>query len=101
MSLKSKEFLAMRNKAMVERKDRYEKRQHEQIDTLAKIAAKLKETPMVRGNRVSYLTIEFVVRKGRTFALLNNHASKKRKLNGAAANNNKESYEAYIADLEL
>jgi hypothetical protein len=31
----------MRNKAMVECKERYEKRQHEQIDTLAEIAAKL------------------------------------------------------------
>jgi hypothetical protein len=34
---------------MVERKERYEKQQHEKIDTLPEIAAKLKETPMIKG----------------------------------------------------
>jgi hypothetical protein len=40
------------------------------------------------------------VRKGRTHALLNNHASKKRKLDEGAAGNQKEVYEQHIADLE-
>ena len=39
MTLKPKEFLKMRTEAMVARKERYEKRQHEQIDTVAEIAA--------------------------------------------------------------
>ena len=47
MSLKGKEFLVMRNKAMVERKDRNEKRQHEAIDTLPEIAVKLKVTLII------------------------------------------------------
>jgi hypothetical protein len=38
MTLKPKEFLAIRKKAMVERRERYENRQHEMIDTVAEIA---------------------------------------------------------------
>ena len=39
----------MRKKAMVNRRERYEKRQHEMIDTVAEIAQKLKDTPMIKG----------------------------------------------------
>lgn len=49
MSLEPKDFHKLRNKAMVARKERYEQRQHEQIDTLPEIAAKLKDTPMIKG----------------------------------------------------
>jgi hypothetical protein len=49
MSLRGKEFLKKRNQAMVARKERYQQRQHEVIDTLPEIAAKLKETPMITG----------------------------------------------------
>jgi hypothetical protein len=40
------------------------------------------------------------VRKGRTHALLNKYASKKRKLDGGAAADQKEVYEQHIADFE-
>ncbi len=49
MSLEHKEFLKFRNKAMTERKERYEKSQHQMIETLPEIAAKLKETRMFKG----------------------------------------------------
>jgi hypothetical protein len=52
MSLKTKDFVKFRNKAMVARKERYESRQHEVIETLPEIAAKLKETPMVKGKNI-------------------------------------------------
>ncbi len=50
MSLKSKEFLKLREEAMAARKERYEKNQHQQVETVAEIAAKLKTTSMVKGN---------------------------------------------------
>ena len=50
MSLKSKEFLKMREEAMAAKKERYEKNQNQQVDTIAEIAAKLKTTSMVKGN---------------------------------------------------
>ena len=49
MSLKAKEFTKLRNKAMQARKERYEEKKHELIDTLPEIAAKLKDTPMIKG----------------------------------------------------
>ena len=49
MTLKTKELLKMRQDAIVARKERYEKRQHEQIDSIKEIADKLKDTPMVKG----------------------------------------------------
>ena len=55
MSLRSKELLRMRNKAMVLRKEKYENRQHEIIETLPEIAAKLKETPMVKSKNKYFL----------------------------------------------
>ena len=49
MSLKAKEFTALRKKAMISRKERYMKQSGSEVITLPEIAAKLKETPMVRG----------------------------------------------------
>ena len=49
MSLKSKEFLLLRKKAMTVRKDKFLKKSGSEVTTIAEIAAKLKETPMVRG----------------------------------------------------
>ena len=49
MTLKAKEFIALRKKAMMDRRERYEKRQHEMIVTVAEIAQKLKDTPMING----------------------------------------------------
>ena len=49
MSLKAKEFTKLRNEAMVARKERYQQKQHEVIDTFPEIAAKLKDTPMIKG----------------------------------------------------
>ena len=40
------------------------------------------------------------MRKGKTYALLNDHASKKRKLDGAAYLDQKGAYEAEIARLQ-
>ena len=39
----------MREEAMVQRKERYEKNQNQQVETVAEIAAKLKTTSMIKG----------------------------------------------------
>ena len=49
MSLKNKEFLKIREEAMVQRKESYEKNQNQQVETVAEIAAKLKATSIVKG----------------------------------------------------
>jgi flagellar motor component MotA len=49
MSLRGKEFIKMRNRAMEALKKRYQQKQHELIDTLPEIAAKLKDTHMIAG----------------------------------------------------
>ena len=48
MSLKAKEFTALRKKAMISRKERYMKQSGSEMIKLPEIAPKLKETPMVR-----------------------------------------------------
>jgi hypothetical protein len=53
MSLRGKELLKKREKAMEARKKRYQDRQHELIDTLPEIAAKLKTTHMIMGKIIS------------------------------------------------
>ena len=58
MTLKTDAFLHLRKKAMTARKERYESRQHEQVTTVAEIAAKLKETPMIKGK--SFLNHLFI-----------------------------------------
>ena len=79
MSLRGKELLRLREKAMAASKERYQSHQHEVINTLPEIAAKLKTTHMITG-KLTFLTNQSAVRKGKTYALLNDHASKKRKL---------------------
>ena len=49
MSLKAKEFTALRKKAMISRKERYMKQSGSEVITLPEIAAKPKETPILRG----------------------------------------------------
>ena len=99
MSLRGKELLKKRDKAMEARKKRYQDRQHELVDTLPEIAAKLKNTHMITGKIINSPQY-FLVRKGKTYALLNDHASKKRKLDAAAYQDQNGAYKDHIADLE-
>ena len=84
MSLSGKEFLVLRKKAMIQRRDNFNSKSHSDVPTLPEIAAKLKETLMVRGKNKAFITID-IVGRGRTAALLSGYASKKRKLNGGEA----------------
>ena len=54
---------------------------------------------MISG-KFNYDIQAYLVRKGKTYALLNDHASKKRKLDASAYQDQKGAYEDHIAQLE-
>ena len=67
---------------MIARKERYMKNSGSEVTTISEIAAKLKETPMVRGKVYHIIaSCPLLVGRGRTAALLTGNGSKKRKLN--------------------
>ncbi len=69
MSLKTAEFLELRKKSLLARRDRMLVGSNSNVETLSEIAAALKSTSMVNG-KSRYMRNIDVVGHGRTHALL-------------------------------